>query len=597
MKVGFLVTARLKSTRLPEKLLKEICGRPILAHMLDRIKVAKQVSQIVICTSTNPQDDRLVKLAAGEGVSYFRGDEDDVLKRLSDGATAFGVDFILSATADCPFVDPFYADKVVAAFEHTHADLIRALDLPHGAYCYGIKASALRKALEIKDSKDTEVWERYFTDTDLFEVYDLPIRNSLHKNPNLRMTLDYPEDLEFFRAVFAHLHRPGRVFSLDEILRFLRKHPEVVAINRDCEARYLERVSKQSDIKLKERYEVRRAAVLGAGSIGQRHIRNLRSLGVTDIIALRSREGHFKELDPTLCVKEVQDWQHLIGSRPDIVIISNPSSLHLETASHLIPHVHGLFIEKPLACSLGDVKSFLDQAESHKVITFVGFDLQFHPVIRKINELLESNRLGRPLVFQCQVGHWLPDWHPYEDYRKAYSARRDLGGGVTLTLIHEVNLALELLGPARAVSCLLPKSNLLALNVDVISDIMIQHVSGAVSQVHLDYIQRPLHRCGVISCERGWVSYDLVHPRVIVRLEGESSPHVVFEKPDYDSNQAYVDEIRTFLRYVKEGRVRHEFDARRATRSLAIVRSAFASAKSGCMTNLPSWILGLDQRG
>src|SRR5258705_2324279 len=277
------------------KLLREVEGRPIFSHMIDRLKLAERVDQIIVCTSTNPQDDPLTDIAADTGVSLFRGDEDDVVKRLSEAATAFDLDYILSITADCPFSDPIYADKIVESYERTDADLIRALDLPHGAYSYGVKPSAFSKVMEIKDEVNTEVWGRYFTDTDLFHVYDLPIGEE-HRLPELRMTLDYLEDLEFFKAVFSHLYVPGKVFSLDEILDFLREHPEVIDINLHCEAAYKKRWTAQSAIKLKSRYEVNCAAVIGAGSIGSRHIRNLRSLGITNVIALRSGQGKTRKI-------------------------------------------------------------------------------------------------------------------------------------------------------------------------------------------------------------------------------------------------------------------------------------------------------------
>jgi len=593
MKVGYLITARLKSTRLPMKLMQTACGRPILAHMLDRLKLCQRVDEIIVCTSTNPQDTPLVDLALSEGVQYFCGDEDDVIKRLYDAAVEFGIDYILNITADCPFVDPVYADRIVNTFEATNADLIRAFDLPHGAYSYGIKFESLKRVIEIKDDKNTEVWGRYFTDTDLFEIFDLPIDNPLHRQPGLRMTLDYPEDLEFFKTIFEQLYEPGKVFSLDDILHFLGKHPEVVEINRDCARAFKKRVEKQSEIKLRSRYEIKRIAILGCGSIGQRHIRNLRSLGFGGIFALRSRKGHFDELDPAFDVKEVQDWHEVIALEPDVAIISNPTSLHLETALRLVPHVRGLFIEKPLASSLHGVKELLEQIKAHKLISFVGYDLQYHPGVRAIQELLEGEKLGKPLIFQCQVGQWLPDWHPYEDYRKAYYARKDLGGGVALTIIHDVHLAVELLGSVDAVSCLLPRSDLLPLKVDVIADMMLQHTSGAVSQIHLDYIQRLPHRCGIISCERGWISYDLFLQKVEVNFEGENGPRIAWEQVDYDTNELYLEEMSTFLRYVSEGRVRHEFDAWQGTRSLAVVDAAFKSAESGCLSHLPDWVLEL----
>ena len=573
MKTGFLITARLKSTRLPLKLLQLVENRPIFSHMLDRLKLAQRVDEIIVCTSTNPQDDPLIELAEAEGVSSFRGDEDDVVKRLSDAATAFDLDYILSITADCPFSDPGYADRIVAAYLETNADLIRALTLPHGAFSYGVKPDAFRKIVEIKDQTNTEVWGRYFTDTDLFDVYDLPIENELHRQPGLRMTLDYPADLEFFRAVFAQLYRDGEVFTLDEILRLLRDHPEIVAINKDCAAPFQKRWLSQSSIKLKPRYEVKRAVVIGCGSIGQRHIRNLRTLGVTDIVALRTRQGACQELDPSLEVKEIADWSQL--PEADVAIVSNPTSLHLETIERCLPHVRGVFIEKPLAASLEGVAELLQEIKQRRVVSFVGYNLQFHPAVKALQKFLADDAVGKPLLFQCQVGQWIEDWHPNEDYRNAYFARRDLGGGVLLTLIHEIHLAMELLGAAEKVACLLPAYEALAVDVETIADVMISHSSNAVSQIHLDMVQRPAHRRGVISCERGSISYDLM------------------ADPNYNVNDAYVEEMETFLNCVREGKVRHEFDAMRATQSLAIATTALEAARTKTFVEIPAWVRAL----
>ncbi len=258
----------------------------------------------------------------------------------------------------------------------------------------------------------------------------------------------------------------------------------------------------QSAIKLKSRYDVNCAAVIGAGSIGSRHIRNLRSLGITNVIALRSGQGEAKKIAPDLEVKEVENWDQLFACRPDIVVISNPTSLHPEAVKACLPYVRGVFIEKPLAGTLEEVPELLKLIKSANVVSFVGYNLQFHPAIKVIQEFLQSERAGKPLVFQCQVGHWIGDWHPNEDYSKSYVARKDLGGGVSRTLVHEVHLAVELLGPARSVFGLLPSSDLLSLEVDSVSDMMVAHSSGAVSQIHLDLIQRPAHRTGVISCLR-----------------------------------------------------------------------------------------------
>jgi len=298
-------------------------------------------------------------------------------------------------------------------------------------------------------------------------------------------------------------------------------------------------------------------------------------------VALRTRRGHVQELDPSLGVREVHDWQAVLDMKPDLAIVSNPTSLHLDTAQRLAPVVRGILIEKPLAASLAGVEALLALVHAHKVVSFVGYNLQFHPAVRCLQELLADERLGRCLVLQCQVGHWLPDWHPEEPYQQTYAARKDLGGGVCLTLHHEVHLAQELLGPAQAVVGVLPRSARLPMDVDVVADLMLHHSLGSVSQIHLDYLQRPAHRCGVISCERGWISYDLIRGRVIAQMDGEAAPRVAWDDPSYDTNEPYLDELRTFIRYVSEGRIRHAFDARRAAQSLAIVEAAFASARSG----------------
>jgi spore coat polysaccharide biosynthesis protein SpsF len=584
VKTVFLIIGRLKSTRLQMKLLREVCGRPILSHMIDRLKLTKRVDEIAICTSTNPQDDPLVEIASQSGVKCFRGDEDDVIKRLADAASQFQADYVLNITADCPFADPIYAEKIIDALETTGADMVRALDLPHGAFSYGNRVSAFHKIMEIKDDRDTETWGRYFTDTDLFAVYDLPIENPRHRRPELRMTLDYPEDLEFFRAVFDHLGC-DRVFSLDEILDLLDRHPEIVEINRHCEALYLKRWTRQSSIKLKPRYSVKTAAIIGCGSIGRRHIQNLQQLGINQITALRTRLNAPLDQPTPAAVIEVEDWNELAEAKPDVAIISNPTSLHLEAALKLLPFVRAVFIEKPLAASLDRVEAFLHELKQRRIVSFVGHNLQFHPAVLMLQKFLDRDDVGQPVVLQCQVGQWIEDWHPGRDYRNEYCARKELGGGVTLSLIHEIHLAQELLGPAKRVYCVMPKSDKLDLDVDTTANFTIEHAGGAISQIHLDLLQRPAQRRGVLSLERGWIDYDLMRNQVSAQVAGGDRT-VIWDKPDFETNEPYVSEMATFLDYAKQGRVRHEHDAWRAAQSLATAVAGFESAASGCAVNV-----------
>jgi spore coat polysaccharide biosynthesis protein SpsF len=581
MKIGYLITGRLKSTRLPKKLLLEIKGKPIISHMIERLKLAQKVDEIVICTSSLEQDKPLENIAKNNNVKCYFGSADDVLDRLLGAADKYDFDYILNITADCPFVDPFYADMIVEEFLKTDADLIRQFDLPHGVFSYGIKVEALRKVVELKDSTNTEVWGKYFTDTGMFDVIDLDVENDNHRRPELRMTLDYREDFLFFEQIFDNLYNESKIFSLDDIIRLLNEKPEIVNINKDCTNRFRRRWNSQSEIQLKKIQKVSSALIIGAGSIGQRHIRNLLSLGINRIIALRSNKGHFKALPSELNIIEVDSIDSAIKYSPDVAFISNPTSLHAESAINISPYVKGIFIEKPISNSLKTSNLLVKEINNNNNVSFVGHNLMFHPIVQNIIQCMSETDLGKIINIQCQVGQFLPGWHPYENYKKAYYSRRDLGGGVSFTLIHEINLALSLSGLPTSVFGITSNDKILDIDVDTRSDLMIRHLSGAVSQIHLDYLQQPDHRSGLITFEKGWMSYDF-NELILKGVFGESpEPKVIWNDSTYDSNQMYVDQIKQFIQYVECGRFKHNYDAASAIESIKVVDALLRSSHHG----------------
>ena len=585
MKVGYLITGRLKSTRLPKKLLLEVKGKPILSHMIDRLKLAKNVDEIVICTSDNEQDMPLGRIAKENNISCYFGDPDDVLVRLLAAADHFNLDYVLNITADCPFVDPDYADAIVEKFLETDSDLIRQFQLPHGVFSYGIKVDALRKVVNIKDSSETEVWGRYFTDTGLFKVMDLDVKNKNHIRPGLRMTLDYPEDLKFINAIFDALYEKGKVFSLSEILKFLDNNPEIIEINKNCGFKFNKRFSSQSEPSLKKITKVKTALIIGAGSIGQKHILNLKKIGINNITALRSKKGHYKKLPKELGVNEIDRWDDLKSIKPDIAIISNPSSLHIDSALKASSNIKGIFIEKPISNNLTGCNQLIELLDHKKITSFVGHNLMFHPMIKEIRKFINENDIGEIINIQCQVGQWLPDWHPYEDYTKAYYARKDLGGGVALSLIHEIHLALDLAGLPTHVFGEITEYQQLNLDVDVCSDLMIKHKSGAVSQIHLDFLQRPSHRSGLVTFKNAWISYDFNKMEITAQRINEE-PYELFKNPDYDANNMYIDELKEFICMVEEGRIRHKYDALSSLESLKVVEALFKSNLTGARVDI-----------
>jgi predicted dehydrogenase len=504
---------------------------------------------------------------------------------LLGAADEFELDYILNITADCPFVDPDYADRIVEKYIETSADLIRQFDLPHGAFSYGIKVEALRKVVELKDSTDTEVWGRYFTDTGLFNVLDLDVKNKHHERPGLRMTLDYPEDYEFFKTIFDILYIEGEVFSLTSILSLLDTNPEIIELNKSCGQKFKKRFISQSEPMLKKINKVTTALIIGAGSIGQRHIRNLKKIGINEIIALRSQKGHYKKLPKELGVIEVDSWDDAINKKPDIAIIANPTSLHLDATTRIMEHVKGVFIEKPLSQSMDGCQQLIDMLLEKKVVSFVGHNMMFHPIIKNIIKFNDENDVGDIINVQCQVGQWLPDWHPYEDYKKAYYARKDLGGGVALTMIHEIHFVIELAGLPLHVCGEISEYKKLDLDVDVCSDLMVKHKTGAVSQIHLDYLQQQAHRSGLVTFERGWLTYDFNKMELTGQKIGEE-PHVIWSGSEYDYNQMYISQLKEFVRYVEEGRVKNHYDASSSVESLKTVEAFFKSDRTGMKVDI-----------
>lgn len=250
MRTVLLITARLKSRRLPRKIVLPLGGKPAILRMLDRVRQASTLDDVIVCTSTHPEDTELCDLVTQAGGRVFRGSEDDVLQRLSDAAAAAGAGYVINATADNPLLDPEYIDRMVQAYQAQRRDLITAYQLPRGAYGWGLDVEALRKVCRIKAEQDTEVWGPYFTDTGLFDVLDLPVDAALRR-PELRLTLDYPEDYELLRQVFERLGAGGRAFTLRDVIALLDAEPALAAINRHCQQLYEQHLTRSAAVRLK----------------------------------------------------------------------------------------------------------------------------------------------------------------------------------------------------------------------------------------------------------------------------------------------------------------------------------------------------------
>lgn len=231
MKIGFLITARLKSTRLPQKLLLDLNGKTIVERVIERCKKVADVSEIILCTSTNPQDKPLVDLAMKNDIYYYLGSEADVLKRLSEAATFFNLDYIINITGENPLFSIYHANLVVNQAKKEKNDFIHIDGLPIGCAVYGIRPEALKTVCEVKTEVDTEIWGPLINRSDIFNVKKIDVSDTL-KEPNLRITTDYLEDYLFIQSIFNN-YNTNDIPDYIEVFNFLKTNPDLKKINSE----------------------------------------------------------------------------------------------------------------------------------------------------------------------------------------------------------------------------------------------------------------------------------------------------------------------------------------------------------------------------
>lgn len=253
MKIGFLITARLKSSRLPQKLLLDLNGKTIIERVIDRCKKVSDISEIILCTSTNPQDKPLVDIALRNNIYYHLGSEADVLKRLSDAATFFNLDYIINITGENPLFCIYHANATVNQAKLDANDFIYIDGLPIGCGVYGIRPEALKTVCEIKEEIDTEIWGPLINRPDIFNVKNIEVSSTL-SNHNLRITTDYLEDYLFIQKIFSHYpsdYTPDYI----EVSQLLKEKPELIEINKEKKQAQLDnKILTRIDLYFKKNY-------------------------------------------------------------------------------------------------------------------------------------------------------------------------------------------------------------------------------------------------------------------------------------------------------------------------------------------------------
>ncbi len=247
--------------------------------------------------------------------------------------------------------------------------------------------------------------------------------------------------------------------------------------------------------------------IVGLGSIGRRHLKNLYALGLDDFHVLTAGRCPLptEQLPP---FTPEEDLDAALEKQPHAVFICNPTALHVPTALAAARHGCHLFIEKPVSHLMHGLSELLALVREKKLVCQVGFQFRFHEVFRKIKQALADGKIGRIISAHACWGEYLPDWHPWEDYRIGYSARHDLGGGALLTLCHPFDYLRWLVDEVEALHAFVGNSSDLELDTEDAAIVNLRFRNGAIGSVYLDFVSRPSrHTLHIVGTE-GWLEWN-----------------------------------------------------------------------------------------
>lgn len=298
-----------------------------------------------------------------------------------------------------------------------------------------------------------------------------------------------------------------------------------------------------------------KALVVGLGSIGKRHLNNLRELlPQADITVWRQ---HTQPSDDQASYPNanriVYSFDDAMAYRPEIAIIASPPVFHIETGLQLAQEGVSLLIEKPFSNQLDDVERLIQLSASRGQTLMIGYNLRFHPSLLCLKKTLDDGKIGRVLSVIAEVGQYLPDWRPGSDYTQNVSAQVRLGGGVVLELSHELDYTRWLVGEVQAVSAQIGKLSDLTLDVEDSADIHLRFAHGVFGSIHLDMLQRiPTRTCKLIGTD-GTLIWDGISNYVRFYSASDRAWQDVFPARPLDRNKMFLSEIQHFLDCIQLG--------------------------------------------
>lgn len=297
--------------------------------------------------------------------------------------------------------------------------------------------------------------------------------------------------------------------------------------------------------------------ICGIGSIGQRHYKNLRSLGY-ELALFRAGGGAnapfiekflSEEKSAGREVKAYYNFREAIDDfRPDAVFITNPNSRHLETALLAAKSGCNLFIEKPLSHSWDGLKELKTLADEKKLKIMIGYNLRWHPLLVKMKTMVADGVIGQPICANIEMGENIEDWHPWEDYREAYAAYKAGGGGAVLCFSHDIDYLYWFFGMPEKIHSVGGKITPLGGDAEDMVKALLEYKNKFIISLHLDYWQRPPRRFFEIIGTKGKITWDYYAKSLTCVSRDSNTAPAIYRLPEnFDRNDMFIDEIKEFI--------------------------------------------------
>lgn len=338
---------------------------------------------------------------------------------------------------------------------------------------------------------------------------------------------------------------------------------------------------------------------IGLGGIGQRHLRNVYTKfgNKADILAYRSRNFKYaispnlkidKDIDfiKKYSVEVFTDLNDALSTSPDVAFICNPTSLHVSSCITIAKAGCDFFVEKPLSNSLDNIDELMQICQSKNLICQIGLQIRFHPCFKLLKKLILHEAIGNIISAHAEVGAYLPDWHTYEDYRKLYASRYDLGGGVILTQIHEIDYLYDLFGMPNSVVAMGGHLSNLEIDTEDTADILLEFDFNKRSfpvSIHMDFLQKPPCRTCKIIGDKGRIIMDLNESITI--LEKLDNNKNIYNFNNFGRNELFVNEIDHFF-YCVNNRQQPIMTLKDGINSLKIAMAIKESIKKRNIVNI-----------